>query len=66
MNPNVRYNPEIHKGLPIYTTITQKLDNGLLASVVTQVTKKEDLDNAEKCPHWYFVKRSDVEARDRE
>jgi hypothetical protein len=29
MNPNVRYNPEIHKGLPLYTTISIEIGHGV-------------------------------------
>jgi hypothetical protein len=64
MSLYVKYNPEIHKGLPLYYTVSEDLKCGGAASVIHRADTQRDIEDAEKCPHWYFVKRSDVEARE--
>lgn len=62
MGRTIPYDPDKHKGLPLYQITTIKSGN-LIATGYELVTDSETRENANKVPWFFKVKQSDIDAQ---
>jgi hypothetical protein len=64
MSRMLRYDPEKHKGLPLYQIVSVKVGEHSIGTGHELVTDEKEIENADKVPYFFKVKYSDVVARD--
>lgn len=60
----INYDPKIHKSLPLYVIRGFEREKGSFAVGPALVTNQYDIDHSDFCPENYFVRQSDIDARD--